>query len=370
MLVAALLAAAPVLTAAEEIPAPTKLAAPFDMKAPTPHRISMAVDTTIARDILTVLSGREEAPAALRRLRSSSPLSVAFESERVKADQFFGKLASAAAGSPDPLFEKVALNAKTYGDWLNKFDEDGVLLARATGLRIASLLPAKPEITSEVLVIPVFGLARFAEVDAVSEGDRIYFLVDLERVALDARTGMLPREALLKVLRSTASSAWKTYFDRGARSSTVWSSPTASPFDTFLASTISEGPATLFLFPDEFFPLSTFLEEPINRSFEKWNSTAEVLLDGKKDEKARKAVLENQKPDDFWGRHTGIVGAQITEGLLRHDGRTAFLEALALGPRAVATLYSATAKKAKLPVFAKPVRKYLEEPPRPASANR
>ena len=52
-------------------------------------------------------------------------------------------------------------------------------------------------------------------------------------------------------------------------------------FDTLLARTVAEGPGTLFLVPDEFFPLAPLLEEPIARNFGRWNKAAEVLLEGK-----------------------------------------------------------------------------------------
>jgi hypothetical protein len=131
-------------------------------------------------------------------------------------------------------------------------------------------------------------------------------------------------------------------------------------FDALLARTVAEGPGTLFLVPDEFFPLSPFLEEPIARSFSRWNTAADLLLEGKLKEDKRQDLFQNAGKGDFWQRYPAIVGAQMTDGVLRLAGRERFLEAFAAGPRAVAALYVSATKGKGYPDFTKLVKRALE----------
>ncbi|MGA7991184.1 MAG: hypothetical protein WCC53_07130, partial [Thermoanaerobaculia bacterium] len=137
----------------------------------------------------------------------------------------------------------------------------------------------------------------------------------------------------------------------------------ALDFDALLARTVAEGPGTLFLVPDEFFPLSPLLEEPIARNFNRWNKAAELLLEGKLKEPQRQEMFANAGKGDFWQRYPAIVGAQMTDGLLRLVGREKFLAALAAGPRAVAALYVSATKGKGFPELGRPVKKALEAKP-------
>jgi hypothetical protein len=140
----------------------------------------------------------------------------------------------------------------------------------------------------------------------------------------------------------------------------------ALDFDTLLARSVAEGPATLFLVPDEFFPLSPLLEEPIQRDFGRWNKAAELLLEGKLKEDRRQDLFQTAFKGDFWQRYPAVVGVQMTDGLLRLAGREKFLAALAAGPRAVTTLYVSATKGKGYPEFSKPVKKALEAPVKPS----
>ena len=120
----------------------------------------------------------------------------------------------------------------------------------------------------------------------------------------------------------------------------------------------------MFLFPDEFYPLGTMFEEPIRRSFDRWNAAAETLLDPKAKETVRRETLAAVTlRGDFWSRHSSVVGVKMTETLLRRAGPAKYLEALAAGPRAVATLYLEVTNKTKEPALGKPARRALEAKP-------
>ncbi len=171
------------------------------------------------------------------------------------------------------------------------------------------------------------------------------------------------RETVLKVLRAASAEAWQVLFDAHFRKGPAWIEEKTPGFETLLLRTAAEGPATLFLFPDEFFPLSALLDEPIARAFNRWNRAVERLQDPKLKESEKGDVVSDLSRGDFWNRSTAIVGAQIVDALVRTVGRDEYLKALAAGPRSVATLYLQASKGTKLPAFGKAAKKFLEARP-------
>ncbi len=335
---------------------------PFDPAAKTPHRISLAVDTAPARDILTLLAGGAGAPAALRRLRASASVRAACRSENLSTEDFFGRLVAAASGTPDPLLASYKGRGAYFASVLDEIDREGTALDATIAGRIAQLLPDSPAVETRLVVVPFLGVSGYGEVTPVREEGGLYFIAELPRLTGEVLAAPQPREALLKILRAVESEAWRALFNGTYRKPPVWpAAGDAADFDGYLALTVSEGPPTVFLFADEFFPLDPFLGEPIERAFRRWNRTAELLLDPATKERDRRELLLAATKGDFWSRTPAIVGAQMTDLLLRQAGREAFLRALAAGPRAVAVLYANTVKGSKRPDFSKVVRKALEE---------
>ena len=336
---------------------------PFDPAAKIAHRISLTFDTAPARDILARLAGGAGAPAALRRLRASTAVRAACRSESVSTEDFFGRLVAAASGTPDPLLASYKGRTAYFLAVLDAMDGEGPTLDATVVARIAQLLPESPAVDARLVVLPFLGVAGYGEVTPVREEGALYFVAELPRLTGDVLAAPEPREAFLKILRAVESEGWRVLFNESFRKPPAWPATAGdgADFDAFLALTVSEGPATVYLFADEFFPLDPFLGEPIERAFRRWNRTAEMLLDPLAKEKARREIFAGATKGDFWARSPAIVGAQMTDLLLRQAGREAFLRALAAGPRAVAVLYANTVKGSKHPDFSKVVRKALEE---------
>ncbi len=336
---------------------------PFDVAAPTPHRITAAIDTAPARDILTLLAGGDEAPAALRRLKASAAARAALRAEETSAEDFFGRLVTAATGTPDALLAGYAAEAPVFRAILDTAERDGPALASLLATRVASLLPEEPAVTAHLVVVPFLGAGGFREITPARDEDTAYFVVDLPRLLRDAGGRPQPREALLRMLRESGSEAWRTLFSATFRKPPAWPPEGGANFDALLAATVAGGPPALFLIPDEFFPLDPFFAEPVSRAFDRWNKTAETLLRPETKEAQRRDLLKDAEQGDFWARYPEIVGAQFADLLLRQRGRKAYLAALAGGPRAVARLYVETVRKTKHPDVSKQVRKLLEKGP-------
>ena len=346
------------------IPAPPAAAGPpVDLSRPVVHNVTMSIDVGPARDVLTLLAGRPDAPEALKRLRASRAFQQALSRGGRNPDDVLGRLVSVAAGAPDPLLSGYASRSATFSKLLDALETDGTTAALVEARRIAALLPASTPVTARLRVVPLFSLAGFDDVIAESDGETTWLFADLPRLAPEGVVDIVPREVVLTLLRMAAAESWRRLF-APFRVPPAWPEEKDSSFDALLARTVAEGPPTMFLFPDEFFPLGTMFEEPIQRSFDRWNAAAETLLDPKAKEEARRETLAAATlRGEFWSRHSSVVGVKMTETLLRRAGPEKYLAALAAGPRAVFTLYLEVTRKTKEPALGKAARKVLEAPP-------
>ncbi len=362
----------PALTAARPAAgADTFPGPPFDLAARTPHEIVFTIDAAPARDVLGLLTGAPEPTAALRRLKASSHATLAIRAQNLSPDDYYGRLVAAVAGTPDPLFSSFSGRGPYFASLLDELEREGPALASVEAKRVGSILPAETPVKAHVVLVPFFAISGFAEIVAARGDGEIVLAADLPRLAGDVATSPAPREVLLKLLRGAAAETWRTLFDAHVRKAPAWpEGEKALDFDTLLARTVAEGPGTLFFVPDEFFPLSPLLEEPIARNFSRWNRSAEILLEGKLKETQRQDLFRSAGKGDFWQRYPAIVGAQMTDGLLRVAGREKFLAALAAGPRAVAALYVSATKGKGYPEFSKAVRKALEVTPSAGAGKR
>ncbi len=336
---------------------------PVDLSRPVVHDVTMSVDVGPARDILTLLAGKPDAPEALKRLRASRAFHQALSQGGRNPDDVLGRLVSVAAGTPDPLLSGYSSRAATFKKVLDALETDGTPAAMIEARRIAALLPSSTPVSARLHVVPLFSLAGFDDIVAESDGETTWLFADLPRLVPEGVADVVPREVVLSLLRAAAAESWSRLFSP-FRVPPAWPQERDSDFDTLLARTVADGPATMFLVPDEFYPIGTMFEEPIQRSFDRWNAAAETLLDPKAKETVRRDTLAAVTlRGDFWSRHSAVVGVKMTETLLRRAGPAKYLEALAAGPRAVATLYLEVTNRTKEPALGKPAKRALEAKP-------
>lgn len=340
-------------------PAPQMPGPPIDLRSPTPHRITMTVDTAPARDFLTLITGGKEPGAALRRFKASPVVTAALLHNGLVPDDTFGRLASAAAGTPDALLASYAARAAELRAVLDVFEQEGSPASLVAARRIAALLPPEPALVTPITLVPSIGLGGFADVEVVRDGDALILVADLPRLLGDQATA-IPREVLLKAIRSGASEAWRTLFDTRFRKPPAWSAEKGPDVDALLARVVEEGPAMMFLVPDDFFPIAALFDEPIGRGFSQLDLAIQRLADPKRKEAEKREVLAIATRGELWNRYAAAAGVGITDVLLRHAGREEYVKALGAGPRAVLSLYQLVAKSKKVPELGKSVRKALE----------
>jgi hypothetical protein len=365
-LVASLAFRAPASPTSSAAPASSAASAPgppFDLAAPTPHRLSFTIDTAPARDVLALLAGAPDAPATLRRLKASANATAAIRAEGLSPDDFYGRLVATVAGTPDPLLGTFIAKSPYFTRVLDALETEGRPAADLVGRRVASLLPTGRPITATIVLVPFFGVSGFTEVAGARDGETLVLSADLPRLTGDLGSAPMPRELLLKMLRAASADAWRALFDTHVRKTPAWPDEAAFDFDTLVARTAAEGPTALFLIPDDFFPIVPLLEEPIARAYARWNRAADVLVEGKRKLSERQELFANAARGDFWSRYPAIVGAQITDALLRFAGRERYLAALEAGPRAMFSLYLGVIKGKHLPELSKTAKKALESKP-------
>jgi len=317
---------------------------PFDIYTPTPHNLSLTLDTGPARDLLALLTGSPDAPATLRHLKASGPVALALAQEGMNPDDYFGRLVSYVAGTPDELLTTYRRSADLFKSVLDTLESDGPLALALGARRIGSLLPTTQPVKANLVLVPFISTAGFADVLAVPSEGTIYLVADLPRIIGDAQAAPVPREVMLAMLRASSAEAWRSLF-APFRKPPAWPETKAPDVEALLAQTVAEGPPTLFLFPDEFAPITALLEEPIGRAYLRWGRAAEILMEHKRKEDDKRRVLLEVTRGDFWRRAAAIVGASMADALLRRVGREAYLNALAAGPHAVAKLYTSEIKK-------------------------
>jgi hypothetical protein len=317
------------------------------------------IDTQPARDVLVLLTGSDGAAAALRRLKASAPARTALRAEGTNAEDFWGRLVTAATGTPDTLLAGYRSEASVFQAVLDETDLDAPASAPLLAARVASLLPDEPPLTVPIVIVPFIGIGGFREISSLREEGTLTLVVDLPRLVGSVGASQ-PREAFLKMLRGAGAESWRILFHAHVKKTPPWPPADATSLDALLAVTAAEGPPALLEIPDDFFPLDPFFAEPVVRAFRRWNATAEKLIDPDVKEVARRDLLREASRGDFWAQYPAVAGAQMAEILIRQKGRAAYVAALAAGPRAVARLYAETVKGTKKPDISKPVRRALE----------
>ena len=209
---------------------------PFDLDAKTPHDVVFTIDTKPARDVLGLLSGAPEPTAALRRLKASAHAALAIRGQNLSPDDYYGKLVSAIAGTPDPLFTSFAGRGPYFAALLDEMDASGAAAA-ALEARASPRLPTGTPVKAHIVLVPFFAISGFAEIVAVNGDGEVAPAADLPRLVGDVATAPPPREILLKVLRGASAEAWRALFDANVRKAPAWppDNDKTLDFDTLLA---------------------------------------------------------------------------------------------------------------------------------------
>ena len=202
-----------------------------------------------------------------------------------------------------------------------------------------------------------FGLAGLADHLAAKLPDGTPVLVvDLARVLGDvepASTNQVSR--LVRLISGEAFRiAWAAYRE----GSPAWGRLPAAlgSLEPLVRVTAESGPVALYGIEESFFPLSTWLKEPMLRSVNDLNRMAERLIESEADLETRVSLSSEVKRPDFVRRVAGPAGAYMADGIAQISGVDGLRRTLAQGPVAFFRAYEAAGAKLKeLPPFSKSV---------------
>jgi hypothetical protein len=229
---------------------------------------------------------------------------------------------------------------------------------RLCASRAAALLPGDRPIQAKLVVFITFGLAGLADHMAVRIPDGTpAILVDLARVLGEAEPDPASNQ-VSRLVRLISGEAYRQAWAAYRSGSPAWKSPLPAlgSLDPLVRNTAETGPIAIFTIEDSFFPLSTWLKEPMQRSMNELNRMGERLLEAENDLDIRIALTAEVKRPDFIRRVAAPAGAYMEDGIVQAFGIDGLRGALAAGPLGFFQEYErATQRDRDLPPLARAI---------------
>jgi hypothetical protein len=176
-------------------------------------------------------------------------------------------------------------------------------------------------------------------------------LGDSEAESLDSRISRIARVIAGEAFRQ----AWASY--RSGSPAWQHADPQLGQLDVLLRLVAETGPVALYTIDENFFPLSTWLKEPMRRAVEDLNRRADRFAEIGDNLERRMELTTETRRGDFANRIAGQDGAFLVDGIIQGVGLDGLRQALRDGPRAFFEAYdrAATAQR-DLPPLGKPIR--------------
>jgi hypothetical protein len=351
----------------EAPPAPG--AAPFFAKPAANHEIRISIDTSAAKEILAALSRQRFETTDVPILEDMLPIRLAIRDSGRSEEVFQRDFAAAFDPESRTAVFDFATIRREKDRWqvlLEAVASGREEIERASAARAAAMLPGDRPVSVKLDVFIIFGLAGLADhlVAATPDGTPA-LIVDLARALGEAESqnasNQIPR--LTRLISGEAyRQAWFAYRD----SNPAWRRPNAAlgPLDSLVRVVAEAGPVALFGIEESFFPLSTWLKEPMQRSLNDLNRMSERLVESEADLETRMSLASEIKRPDFIRRVAGPAGAYMADGIIQTFGIDAYRGVLAAGPLAFFQEYDrATQQDRDLPPLSKMIVERLSGTP-------
>jgi hypothetical protein len=240
-------------------------------------------------------------------------------------------------------------------------------LIRKAEQSAAALLPEDRPISLELQVFLSFGLAGLADHILVRTSDgRHAMIVDVAR-ALQSTTEP-PESQRARLSRLIAGGAYREAWAAYRDASPAWQrpDPQLGQLEPLLRAVAESGPVALFSVDENFFPLSVWLKDPMNRTIGDMNRMADILADPETDlDRRMEMTAEIQRPE-FSRRLAGPAGAFLSDAVVQAEGLPAFRVALAGGPRTFFQAYDRVSRASRdLVALSKTIQERLRLPTEP-----
>lgn len=332
-------------------PAPaTRARAPYEAAPAGSHALQIQIDTRAARDLLGFLSLPQFQAEGAKAIQELPAVRLALQDSGRTPDVFERDLAAAFGDEPKSgVFDFHSIRAK-QARWealLSALTAREADVARMASERAAALLPADRPIAARLQVFLSFGLAGLADHLVVVLPDRNEaMIVDLAR-ALGEAEGETVDNQIERVARLIAGEAFRQAWRAYRTGSESWARHDSSlgQLEPLFQVVAEQGPVALFHVDENFFPLSTWLREPMKRTMGEFNRTAERLVESEGDLEKRMTLAAEIRRADFAQRLAGPAGAFLCDGIIQTLGLDAFRAALAAGPKAFFAAYDEAQQK-------------------------
>jgi len=353
-------------------PATPVTQAPYDAPPAAAHTIEITVRSRAAREILSSLSRPKYESTDVRLLEDLPAVQFAIRDSQRGADVFERDFAAAFDEKTRTSvfdFRVIREGRERWQLLLDAVAAREAEIARLASRRAAALLPGDRPVSSHLDVLLTFVLAGLGDHFVLrDEAGREVMVVDLSRALGDSEGEPLDSR-ISRIARVVAGEAFRQAWSAYRAGSPVWQrpDPRLGHMDILLRAVAESGPVAVYTVDENFFPLSTWLKEPMHRAIEDLNRRAERFAEAGENLERRMELTTEVRRGDFVNRVAGQDGAYVIDGIVRGAGLDGLREALRDGPWAVFGAYDrAASAHHDLPPLSKAIKDRLSGAPRPA----
>jgi hypothetical protein len=343
---------------------------PFDAPPAAAHDIRVALDLTAAREILASLKRPRFDMSDFQVLKDMTPIALSIQ-DSGRGEDIFQKDFT-AAWDPESRtavfdFATVRREQERWQVVLAAVESGKRQIEEDAARRTAALLPGDRVVSTRLKAYVTFGLAGLADHIAMTADDgSSVVVIDLARTLGDtgSESGSSQNQ-IARLVRLIAGEsyrqAWGVYRDGNP----AWTRPLTGlgTLEPLIRAVAEAGPIAIFGFEESFFPLSTWLKEPMQRSMNELNRMGERLVDAEADLDTRLTLTGEVKRPDFRRRVAGPAGAGMEDGILQAFGIDRLRQTLAQGPVAFFQEYDRATKQIRdLPPLSKVILEHLAAP--------
>jgi hypothetical protein len=325
--------------------------APYDAPPANPGPVTVTLDLRPARQILAFLGRTQYDENEARAIELLPTVQLAIRESGRGRDVFERDLAAAfdeKARYSLYDFGRIREDRSKWEDLLSQISTREAELTKRISDRARALLPPQPAAPAALTVSLTFGLPGRTDqlIAPPAEGGARAQVIDLARALADLQASAAP-EQIQHLTRLITTEAYARAWAQYRSSDAAWSrhDPALGQLEPLLRAVAERGPVALYGIDENFFPLATWLKEPMRTSLDDLNRIADKLLSTEGDLDARVSLASEVRRPDFAARVAGPAGAFLSDGIISSFGVDAYRTALASGPTAFFNWYDKASRE-------------------------